>query len=223
MNKKAKPITAPQLLAINQDHQDELQNIDDDELYEGLFVADSSLDDCIARFSRIESSVFARVLFRNSELIEVKLADVRFENCDFSNSNWPKSSMNRVEFINCRLTGMRMPESRLSNVVLQDCKCDLLQLTSSKLSSMRFEKCKFSEADFRQAEFDGVAFRECVMADAEFYESRFKSTDFRSSRIEGMKINPQGWRGATIDSQQLIELASELAQSWGLQIDDSAL
>lgn len=62
---------------------------------------------------------------------------------------------------------------------------------------------------------------QCSFPGAEFYKCSFSDTDLRASRLEGIKMHTQDWRGATIDSQQLSELAAALAASWGLKIDDS--
>jgi uncharacterized protein YjbI with pentapeptide repeats len=119
------------------------------------------------------------------------------------------------------MTGMRMPDSRLTDVLIQDCKCDLLQAPMSKISSARFQSSNFSETDFRHANLEDLEFSRCSLAAAEFYDAKFKNVDFRSSTIEGIKIQPENWRGAIIDSQQLITIASELANRWGIEIDDT--
>ena len=80
----------------------------------------------------------------------------------------------------------------------------------AKFKNAVFEDCVLDEADFYQADLTGTIFSGCVLNAAQFQGTKLLKTDFRSSKIEGIKVDPMSIKGAIIDPAQAIDLVHML-------------
>lgn len=141
-----------------------------------------------------------------TRLEHLRMEDARFSGCNLANAIWRGAACYRVEFAGCRMTGLRWEAGVLHDVRFTDCKGDLAQLYGATCRGVRFEQCPLVGADFRQADLTGVVFARCDLSGADFTGATLNKADLRGCPIEGMRVGPQEWRGATIDEHQALEL-----------------
>jgi len=84
---------------------------------------------------------------------------------------------------------------------------------------VRFENCMLRAADFGNARFTHVVFTGCDLTDANFASAHCSSVDIRAQDIVAAK-GVLGLKGATISTEQLMQLAPLLAAELGFRLED---
>ncbi len=130
------------------------------------------------------------------------LSDVRIQNSDLANVEWPASTFERVEILSTRLTGAVCNEARWRSVLFRDCKLDLAVLRMAALDACVFEQCNLSQADFYEADLTGTVFRQCDLGGADLSGAKLTGADIRECRIDGMRGTPAAMDGMIISPEQ---------------------
>jgi uncharacterized protein YjbI with pentapeptide repeats len=155
----------------------------------------------------IEASQVERVNLSNSSFGLIRLADVRFINCDLSNLETSALKMVRVEFINCRMTGFRAGKLEGQDVLISQGDQRYSQFRFSHFKSSEFDSCNFEDADFYGTDLSGARFRSCNLRNAELSKSKLIDADLRGSVVDGMQLNAEDIRGAVVDASQAMLFA----------------
>ena len=77
------------------------------------------------------------------------------------------------------------------------------------LKRVIFENCILREADFQGADLRDVIFKNCDLREAQFSFATLNGTNFCSSKIEGIKLQPESLRGAIVDYHQAAYLGTK--------------
>ena len=146
-----------------------------------------------------------------------KWRDIIIESSSFSTSKLSDCIINRVVFKDCRLQGTDFNTSDLTDVVFINCNLSLSNFRRAKLLRVRFEGCSMTDADFMATNLREVEFDNCELDKVNFSGSIIKNVDLSGSQISNI-IEITSLKGVTIDSTQLINLASELASTLGIKV-----
>lgn len=147
-------------------------------------------------------------------------SNVRFENCDLSGFVLrDESSIQRAEFVGCRMSGSVFAGTRLREVLFTDCTFDEANLRMVDAENVAFERCALLATDFYAAKLTRVRMTECDLRGADFSKAAVDDLDLRTSRIEDVR-GAGGLKGATVESVQLIPLATSLAAALELRVVD---
>ena len=179
---------------------DELDRLDAVSLSRISFAGQSSKN------LSIEHSILSHVGFNATKLTGLRLVDLRLNDCDLANADWPRVFVNRAELHECRLTGLSAAEGEFRDTVFDTCKADLAGFRFATFKAVRFENCQLAEADFQGADLSGVVFKDCDLSGCEMSGAKLEGADLRGSKIDGLKISPTGIRGAILDPTQAITL-----------------
>jgi uncharacterized protein YjbI with pentapeptide repeats len=152
-------------------------------------------------------------------LPKTDFSDVEIRGCIIIAANLPEGSWRRVMVKDSRCSGLQLHTGVFRNVVFNNCKLDLINFRCSKLKNVIFKDCVLTESDFYSAELESVSFESCQLSKAQFSGSKLKKVDLRSSQIADI-ASVSGLSGATIDSNQAIQLAPSLAHELKLIVED---
>jgi uncharacterized protein YjbI with pentapeptide repeats len=144
-------------------------------------------------------------------------ADVHFENADFSNQRFLRSSIRRVELHLCRLTGIEVAEATWSDVVVTECRADFSGWRHAKLTRVVFRDCRLEEADFAGAVLTDLVFERCELRRASFASCRIERVEFTGCSLAEL-AGVESLRGARMPWNDILENAPLFAQGLGIQV-----
>lgn len=143
----------------------------------------------------------------------IKLADVALVRCELSNASWRDAELSRVELDGCRAVGITL-QGKLDDVYAVDTRFDMATLRLDRGRAWTvFERCSFKDAVV-MGSLDQVIFRDCDLSGVEFDASSAKRADVRGSRLDHVR-GLMTLRGATLDADQVREVAEHLALDAG--------
>lgn len=187
---------------------------------------DLDLEDCAVQDE--DFSVVQRLFADGCKFTRVQLAGTVLEKCQLSEcilSRIEAAGMRasdaawlRVATRDSRLTGADLGTAFLEDCVFKNVKFDEAGLRFATLKRVRFEDCVLRGADFSGAKLSNVTFSGCELEGANFDNAACKAVDLRGEVLTGVK-GVLGLKGATISSDQLVQLAPLLAADLGLDVD----
>lgn len=166
----------------------------------------------------MEEVYFERAQLQEAKMPKIAANDLVVNKCDFSAARFSDGSINRAEFLHTRLTGWDISNGVLKDVLFSECKIDMANFRYAKLKNIKFVDCQLQNADFINSNLINVQFQNCDLSAAVFAQCTIKNVDFRTSNLDIV-----GWqylKGATIDSAQLMAAAPQLAQEFGLLVQE---
>lgn len=147
-------------------------------------------------------------------------SNVRFENCDLAGFVLrDESSIQRIEFVGCRLSGSVLAGTRIREALFRDCTFEEANLRMIDAENVALEGCALIGTDLYAAKLTNVRFSDCDLRGADFTKATTGEVDLRTSRLEDLR-GLEGLRGATVESTQLIPLATSLAAALDLRVVD---
>lgn len=170
------------------------------ECYSNIVLSNCQLTG--AKGVTIQSAHFKSVQMLDDQFTRFDLSDIRFDRCDFANTEWNRAILNRIEFFGCRMLGFKVTKSNLKNTLVKDCQGSLAQFEFTKFNAVRFENCILDDANFLDADLSNVVFLNCDLRNATFSGAKLVGTDFRCSNIEGLQVSLEQLRGAIFDPLQ---------------------
>lgn len=192
---------------------------DDTEYGDFVLQAQSIVGQTFDRVT-IERAFLKQVRWSTTTLAKSKLVDIRFENCDLSNSEFQDGKFTRVEMVDCKVTGLHITDAEIGDLLMQNCTGGPVQFHDSVFKRTMFHTCNLRSADFRFCNLEGAVFKDCDLQEAEFYEAKLMGADFRSSNIMGIKAHPADLKGAVIDSDQAALLGRHFATLLGMEVKE---
>jgi len=158
----------------------------------------------------IEGCVLERVSFANSAFGSIRMKDVRLVGCDLANLETRGLTLIRVELLQCRMTGLHAGEADCQDVRIAEGDQRYGLFRFSRFRSAEFDSCNFEEADFQGTDLTGARFRKCNLHNAEMSKAKLLNADLRGSSVEGLRLNAEDLRGATVDAAQALIFAGLL-------------
>lgn len=184
---------------------------------EGCAVGD--VDFSVAKRFEAEACRFSATSFAAAKFEKLHISDSVLERVEAAGMQAPDSAWLRVEVTNSRLTGVDLGAGLLEDCVFMNVKLDEAGLRFATLKRVKFESCVLRGLDFSGAKLTDVSFDECELDGTNFDNTICKNVDLRSENLAAIK-GVQGLRGATVSSEQLIQLAPLLSAEAGLDVVD---
>jgi uncharacterized protein YjbI with pentapeptide repeats len=169
-----------------------------------------------ADVSRIEGSILTGLSldkFEMSDVVAVKLEAAALQAY--------KTRMLRVEVSDSRLTGSEFAEGSFEDCVFRNVKFDEAGFRFARFKRVRFVNCMLRKVDFSNAKFEHVTFIGCDLEETNFVSAECKSVDVTTEDLATVK-GLLGLKGATISTEQLMQLAPLLASELGFHVEDAA-
>lgn len=173
---------------------------------------------------RLKSAVLQNTKLVKCSLVQtivekLQLQDCVIESCNLTAGHFAEASWHVVNLINTRASGMQLQNSLLKHVIFKNCKLDVVNLRFAKLENVVFESCVVTDLDLYKSQLKNVQFIDCDLIGLEFSEAHLQNVDLTRSRLVSIK-GLRGLKGATISSEQLMQLAPALAQEIGLLVQE---
>jgi uncharacterized protein YjbI with pentapeptide repeats len=146
------------------------------------------------------------------------LTDVECVRLEAAGVHAYKANLLRVAFADCRCTGAEFAEARFEDCAFKNVKFDEAGFRFATLTRVRFESCLLRQADFANARLHHVTFTGCDFEGADFTSAVSKNVDIRGEDITQAR-GVLGLKGATISTEQLIQLATLLASELGFTVE----
>lgn len=162
--------------------------------------------------SRIENSVLTGL-----SLDKLEMSDVVAGRLEAAALSAYKARMLRVELSDSRLTGSEFAEGSFEDCTFRNVKFDEAGFRFAKFKRVRFESCMLRACDFSSAKFEHVTFTGCDLEAANFVSASCKAVDVTGEDLSLVK-GLLGLKGATISTEQLMQLAPMLAAELGFEV-----
>ncbi|HAK44291.1 MAG TPA: hypothetical protein DCM59_18395 [Clostridium sp.] len=137
-NQRDNKVLSPKITSINEEIYFLERNINDEDCFSNIMVLDFDMSNEGASHVEVSEAIFKNMNFRDVKFPHIELIDVRFENCDLSNSNLNNGILHRVEMINCKLIGLDLADANLQNVTFNQCNGDYSNISFSTLRNVNF-------------------------------------------------------------------------------------
>jgi uncharacterized protein YjbI with pentapeptide repeats len=204
------PKIPPQLDAWSEDAGPEIEI--DRALAKGLDCTASTKISADA--SRIESMVVT-----GAALDTFELTDVACTKLEGAAVRAYKTNLLRVALADCRLTGAEFAEGNFEDCTFRNVKFDEAGFRFATFKRVRFENCILRQADFSNAKLSQVTFTGCDLEATNFVSASCTNVDITGEDFTQVK-GVLGLKGATISTEQLMQLAPLLASELGFRVKD---
>ena len=189
---------------------------------------------------------YRKKTFNGTNLVEKKLSNREFIECQFISCNFHKATLHDNDFENCVFKQCDLSMSSLESTGFKDCifiGCKILGVDFTRCNSFRFSfafkdcfldysifcgtkmkktqftNCSLKEANFSNTDLTLSSFDNCDLSDAVFSHSILIRVDFRTAR--GFVIDPaiNKMKRARFSSLNL----QGLLYKYDLEVDDSLM
>lgn len=130
-------------------------------------------------------------------------ANVLFEGCDFTESDWTKAELTDCVLKRCNLSLTKVRGSRLHGVKFEECKLvgvDFSQV-GKRFFSISFDQClldtcNLSGLSMKKISFARSTLRNVLFKESELSEASFIDCDFRETLFHQCDLRKADFRGA---------------------------
>ena len=149
---------------------------------------------------------------QRTRIVDTLLADVHGASVDFTDSTWRDSHVSggrlgAVTLIGATWSGVRFRGSRLGFV----------NLAGALLEDVIFEDCEIASLDVRTARLESVAFVGCTIDELNVSGATLTHVDLSGTTLRTL-VGIESLRGATINYEQLLDLAPIFAAALGVDV-----
>jgi uncharacterized protein YjbI with pentapeptide repeats len=193
--------------------------VEPEQTIEATAISTLQLSEPVCPAVSFDECTFTKTILSSVQLPKATFRDCRIDKGDATAANFSDGGMQRVYIRDVRATGLDCSQSILKDVRFVGCKLDMANFRFAKCSNVVFEDCNLTNADFYSAELTHVRFENCILQATLFSGVTARTVDLRSSDL----IDVRGWDNAggfIIDSQQLIQVAPQLAVALNITIQD---
>jgi uncharacterized protein YjbI with pentapeptide repeats len=127
-----------------------------------------------------------------------------------ANANLKNSRLERVEFRMSKLLGISFFSCSGTDILFIGSNCQFADFRESKFRKAVFIDCNLREADFQGADLRGFTFSNCDLRESQLSFALLNGTNFCSSKIEGIRVEPESLSGAIVDYHQSAYLGAKL-------------
>lgn len=194
--------------------------------FEGLLMEarqeDSDIINCRIRDVFLDEAELDRIYFRgvvfenchfmHCDFEKAGFLDVRFCNCDFSNSVFADSYFNRCQIEHCKWMGADMRNSYLQHMVIADSNFQMVNFDHGKLEYISMAGTSMQHAVFSEVKWKSMEVNRIIFNGASFFKTRLKGLDFTQCEIDGIVLSDtySELEGAVVSPVQAVELAKLL-------------
>lgn len=170
-------------------------------------ATESSLYRCGLHVAGIEELVLER-----ARLVECELATPELTSLAAAEGTW-----RRVTVTAGRIGALEAAEAHWDGVVVTGTRVGYLSLRGAQVTDTVIEGCQVDTLDLTGGTLDRVRVRDCVVAELVVPRVRLHDVDLRGTDLTSVE-GILGLAGAAITANQLLALASALAQACGLRV-----
>lgn len=161
---------------------------------------------------RLEGERVVGVTLERPQLTAVTVVDGDLAGVVMSSYVVRRSTVTRTRLRDCVWGG-----GLLQDVAFEECPAAQLSLRFATLQRVTFTDCRLDDADFYGATFDSVVFDNCDLTGAHFDSATVKQLALHNCRLAGV-TGALALRGASVDLDDLGELAPSLAREVGIEL-----
>ena len=189
---------------------------------DGAAFAEAEIAGASCAGRRIDGLECIEVVLLDPDMSGAELRDCAFRDTAFENPNLAPAtirggSLTRVVVEGGRLTGLQVTEADVRDVVWRGCGADMATFRHARLLHVTFQDCSLREADFTGMRGEAVRFTDCDLRGASFRDAELAACELRRCRLDDIE-GVEGLRGASLELDQLIDLAPALARSMGIGV-----
>ncbi len=155
----------------------------------------------------VRRSVISAVSFAGGQIKSVRLKDVRFVRCDFSNTVLRGIDASRVEFIDCRFIGVKALECRMEDILFERCNGRYGQFQDGSAVRSEFVESQFEDADFRGVNLSHSKWTKSSFVRADVTGSKLQGCDLSGAETEGLLVAALDLHGAIVNPSQAMDFA----------------
>ncbi|HSX42700.1 MAG TPA: pentapeptide repeat-containing protein [Candidatus Saccharimonadales bacterium] len=170
-------------------------------------------------YANIDMSRLDHVSLTGLVLERLEISDAVCTKLESAGLRGHKARLLRVQISDSRMTGSELGGGSFEDCTFRNIKFDEAGFRFATFKRVHFENCMLRAADFGNARFTHVTFSSCDLTDTNFTSAHCSSVDIREQDIVAAK-GVLGLKGATISSEQLMQLAPLLAAELGFRLED---
>lgn len=157
---------------------------------------------------KIQDVLFKNCDFSNQEFMKLDVLDVIFDHCNFANSKFNEAMIYRTEFNNCQLVGVQYMITTCKDVIWNNCNLSL-----SIFSEVRIENAYFQDSIMKQAfihfvKWKNIKLTETNIDNADFSLTYLKDFDISDCNFDVIHFNPAYAKKMIIDYSQAYKIIS---------------
>lgn len=162
---------------------------------------------------------FLDLLAHEADLRGTSFADTRFERLNAPIFAAPRSRFRDVGIEASRIGSAEFFDANWQSVHITGCKLGYLNLRGARLNDVLLTDCTIDELDLGDATATRVAFSGTRIGTLDVTRSILSEVDLRSLEVSHI-VTLGGLRGAIMTPYQITELATVLAQQFGIVVED---
>jgi uncharacterized protein YjbI with pentapeptide repeats len=146
------------------------------------------------------------------------LNSCRLERLDVVALSAPNAGWFNTEVVGSRIGSIEAFDANLRQVAFTGCKLGYVNLRGAELTDLSFTDCVIEDLDLSRAQASRVSLAGCRITRLELANSKVRDVDLRGATV-GDVVTPDGLRGVTVSTDQLLDLAPILAARLGLIVE----
>ena len=209
-------LAAPDLGRLRDGEADELTA---GEMVEDLALVEADLSGGDLTALTLLSCRFSEVFANDTDLAAARLVDCRLERLSATYLHSPRSTWRTVELVDSRIGAWELYDADVESLLMENCRLGFVNLAGTALRDVLIRATRIDELDLSGIDAQRVRFEDCRVGTLRLHGGGLSDVDLRG--LEMRVVSGVGsLAGATINSQQLSELAPLLAQHLGLRVTD---
>jgi len=149
---------------------------------------DQTFDKRDFKANLLQKGEYESCTFKNCDLSEADLGDIRFIDCSFINCNlslakFKKTSFQDVKFKDCKMLGLRFEHCEPFNLSFSfdNCQLNHSSFYQVKLKKTVFNNCHLQESDFTESDLSSAVLDNCDLAGSTFENTILEKADLRTA------------------------------------------
>jgi len=209
-------LAAPDLGRLRDGEADELTA---GEMAEDLELVEADLSGGDLSALTLLSCRFSEVFANDTDLAAARLVDCRLERLSATYLHSPRSTWRTVELIDSRIGAWELYDADVESLLIEDCRLGFTNLAGTTVRDVLIRATRIDELDLSSVDAQRVRFEDCRVDTLRLHGGSLRDVDLRG--LEMRVVSGVGsLAGATVNGQQLSELAPLLAQHLGLRVTD---
>ena len=189
------------------------------EMVEDLALVEADLSGGDLSALTLLSCRFSEVFANDTDLAAARLVDCRLERLSATYLHSPRSTWRTVELVDSRIGAWELYDADVESLLMENCRLGFVNLAGTALRDVLIRATRIDELDLSGIDAQRVRFEDCRVGTLRLHGGGLSDVDLRG--LEMRVVSGVGsLAGATINSQQLSELAPLLAQHLGLRVRD---
>lgn len=209
-------LAAPDLGRLRDGEADELTA---GEMVEDLELVEADLSGGDLSALTLLSCRFSEVFANDTDLAAARLVDCRLERLSATYLHSPRSTWRTVELIDSRIGAWELYDADVESLLMENCRLGFVNLAGTALRDVLIRATRIDELDLSGIDAQRVRFEDCQVGTLRLHGGGLSDVDLRG--LEMRVVSGVGsLAGATVNGQQLSELAPLLARHLGLRVTD---